>query len=364
MELFDSLKQANVSVHVVATGAAAGLQQKLWEMPGSSAYLSGGTFPYAQEEQEELLGFMPQHFCSEENAVDLASAAYMKAYRFGGKAPVGVGITASVTSEKDHRGDHRVHVCVMTDTTVQVFHQTLEKTEVLSRGFARFVDGKVCDDAGLYTMLDALKLTDFNTKMEYKDGTELAKARFWSLPYFTADGKRHRKFVNINHALMPGAFNPPHEGHLCMADMYEQTQGGRVVFSMCANPPHKAEMTVQDCLKRAKMLRGRDRLFTRDDSYYVDKARAFPHTPMLIGADALQRMFDPKWGLNQEETLREFQMLGTRFYVSGREVDGKFVELADVLNSLPSKLATGWFNIAIPMEGRWDISSTQLRERL
>ena len=69
---------------------------------GSSAYLSGATFPYAPEEQEELLGFMPEHFCSREAAVDLASAAYMKAYRFGGKKPVGVGITASVASEKEH----------------------------------------------------------------------------------------------------------------------------------------------------------------------------------------------------------------------------------------------------------------------
>src|SRR6185369_2016869 len=121
----DALKRAGVSIHVIATGAGAGLQQLLWEVPGSSAYLSGATFPYSEEEQAELLGFMPEHFCSEEAAIDLASAAYMKAYKFNGPRPVGVGITASVASEKEHRGDHRVHACVITNDFVRSVSVTL-----------------------------------------------------------------------------------------------------------------------------------------------------------------------------------------------------------------------------------------------
>src|SRR5277367_5292710 len=112
----DNLKEAGINLHVIATGGAAGAQQLLWGVPGSSAYLGGASFPYAPEEQEELLGFMPEHFCSEVAAVDLASAAYMKAYKFGGKKPVGIGITASVASEKEHRGEHRVFTCVISDT--------------------------------------------------------------------------------------------------------------------------------------------------------------------------------------------------------------------------------------------------------
>src|SRR5271170_7271281 len=114
----DKLKEAGVSIHVIATGGGAGLQQELWSVPGSSAYLSGASFPYAPEEQEELLRFMPEHFCSQEAAIDLASAAYMKAYRFGGKKPVGIGLTASVASSVEHRGEHRVFVCIMTDKKI------------------------------------------------------------------------------------------------------------------------------------------------------------------------------------------------------------------------------------------------------
>src|SRR5208337_2393838 len=104
----DKIKELGVNIHVIATGAGADIQNELWAFPGSSAYLSGASFPYAPEEQEELLGFMPEHFASPENAIDLASAAYMKAYKFGGKKPVGLGLTASVASEREHRGEHRV----------------------------------------------------------------------------------------------------------------------------------------------------------------------------------------------------------------------------------------------------------------
>ena len=40
------IKEAGVNIHVIATGAGAGLQSQLWEVPGSSAYLSGCSFPY------------------------------------------------------------------------------------------------------------------------------------------------------------------------------------------------------------------------------------------------------------------------------------------------------------------------------
>ena len=68
----EEFKTAGVNIHVIATGAGSGLQNMLWSTPGCSSYFSGASFPYAQEEQEELLGFMPEHFCSEEAAVDLA----------------------------------------------------------------------------------------------------------------------------------------------------------------------------------------------------------------------------------------------------------------------------------------------------
>jgi nicotinic acid mononucleotide adenylyltransferase len=354
----DYLKEAGLSIHIVATGAGAGVQKLLWEVPGSSAYLSGASFPYAQEEQEELLGFMPEHFCSEEAAIDLASAAYMKAYRFGGKKPIGVGVTASVASTTIHRGDHRFFICVMTDDKVLASNMTLDKGVGAAR---RAYDGNTCD---IYTKMVLHQALNIDWEVDVYDVSEKAKAQFFKRPYFTAAGKRLPSLVPVHHAIMPGAFNPPHDGHYGMADEVTHAYGREVVFNTTINPPHKTELTVQECLKRAKLLQGKNRLFTQSDPFYIDKARNYPKTPLVVGADALQRLFDPKWGLDVAATLKEFKSLGATFYVSGRTIDGKFVSGWDAVKTMPDQLYSEYYNLFVEMPGRWDISSTELRNKV
>lgn len=357
----DKLKEANVSVHLIATGAGAGLQQMLWEVPGSSAYLSGCHLPYATEEQESLLGFMPERFVSEENAVDLASAAYMKAYKFGGKNPIGIGLTASVASEKMHRGDHRVFICAITNDSVKLVHHTLEKGAGLAQ---RFEDGKLCDSWGMMMLQDAANIISYDNAY---DVTELARKRFFTRPFFTANGKRLEVPSNNKRlALMSGAFNPLHEGHISVAQHVMDQYGNTVAYEVTAEPPHKEPMTVQSLLQRAKLLQGYDRLFTKSYPLYLDKARAFPGVSLVLGADAMVRMLDPKWGINPSDLLDEFYKLNTKLLVSGRLIDNKFVSCIDIINDLNKKdplLGNKALHVLYPVDGRVDISSTELRNQ-
>ena len=352
---FDYLKDLGISLHVIATGGGAGLQDELWGIPGCSSYLSGASFPYAQEEHEELLGFKPEHYCSKEDAIDLASAAYMKAYRFGGKEPVGLGITASVASEKIHHGDHHIFGCIITKDKVLSF------TKVLSKGTGsaqRFVDGQVANNVGAILLSEAFNSMVFACE----DVTQLATERFFMRPFFTTNGRREPHFVKSSRsALMAGAFNPPHEGHFGMAQNLEK-EGGRVVFSITVDPPHKAPLSVQEMLKRAKLLQGRDRLFSQGDPMYLDKARRFPNVPIIMGADAALRMLDPKWGLDIEEMLNEFDQLGTTFLIAERVVDGELKTVEDVRNKVPTINSFQRY-MFMGLKGRWDISSTQLRNQ-
>ena len=366
-------KTADVSIHVVATGAGAGLQNTLWGEPGCSAYFSGASFPYAKEEQEELLGFMPTQFCSEEAAVDLASAAYMKAYKFGGKQPVGVGIAASVTSNKLHRGDHRIFAVCMTDTKVVSWSISLPKGSKDTTTHFRLLDGDEADLAGLHVLDEAfIDSGEFSgplaDKMQTHDATELANARFFEHPFFTSNGRRlHEMPAGKHWALMSGAYNPPHLGHFGMAEQVWDTYNRKAVFEITAEPPHKDALTVQDMLKRAKLLQGYDRLFTRGLGLYLDKARAYPRTPIVMGADAMVRLFDPKWGKTPAELITEFYNVGTDFYVAGRQIDGKFVVAADIISMIHDQLDDDQRQLAeeiiLPIDGRWDISSTELRNK-
>jgi nicotinic acid mononucleotide adenylyltransferase len=358
----DALKHANVNIHVVATGAGAGLQKLLWEVPGSSAYLSGCSFPYDQDEQAELLGFMPEHFCSEEAAVDLASAAYMKAYKFGGKLPVGVGLAASVASEKIHRGDHRIHACVITNPFVRCAEVHLEKGVGEEK---RVKDGDASDALGFHLMMDTI--FDVTSPFVHPhDATAMAMDRFWQNPYFSATGKRGTSFEG-RYAIMPGAFNPPHAGHFGAAQASMDEYNYPAVFETTAEPPHKGALTVQELLQRAKMLHGYDRIFTRKLPYYLDKARAYPGKPFILGADAMVRMMDPKWGLDPIDMFKEFINLNTKLFVASREIDGKLVTCEDILSDLKRNGKMGvWtlaMNVLMPLDGHWNISSTELREQ-
>ena len=370
MSWSDKLKEAGVNIHVIATGGGAGLQQILWGIPGSSAYLSGASFPYAAEEQEELLGFMPEHFCTEEAAIDLASAAYMKAYKFGGKNPVGLAITASVASEHLHRGDHRVFACIMTNDQVRTCQYTLEKG---TGSQVRLLDGETCDDIGLLLLAEVLCLDEVEyTHPDHPYHTQRAEdkalERFMARPFFTANGKRLEKLPKEGrYALMPGAFNPPHEGHLGAANAAMTGYNYRAVFEVTANPPHKEALKVQELLQRAKLLQGQDRLFTKDLPYYLDKAKKYPKKPLILGADAMVRMLDPKWGIDASEMFSAFYDLGTKLFVASREVDGFLTTCEDILIDIkakfPFKVWATAHALMMPLEGEWKISSTELRKK-
>jgi nicotinic acid mononucleotide adenylyltransferase len=383
---FDKLKELGVNIHVIATGAGAGIQNALWEVPGSSAYLGGAQFPYAPEEQEELLGFMPEHFCSEEVAVDLASAAYMKAYKFGGKKPVGVGLTASVASEKIHRGDHRIFVCIITDDVVRTAHFTLEKKVGIE---ARYNDGQIAELIAFDLLIDIFDIPSFDQELtflnkvisdslperiqryKYQDRADLAKERFFAHPFFDIDGRRHSTLLTAFRAnrlsLYPGAFNPPHEGHFGIATSMFQSYGKRVIFEVTAEPPHKEPLTVQQLLQRAKLLQKHDRFFTRHEPYYIDKARSFPGVGLVLGADAMVRLLDPKWGHDYIKMFQEFHDLGTTLFVVGRDINGKFVSRDDIyqdLSVVQPEQARLFSRISVPLSGEWNISSTELRNQV
>lgn len=350
--------------HIVSTGAGAGLQQTLWEIPGCSWYLSGCSFPYDQEEQADLLGFMPEHFCSEEAAVDLASAAYMKAYRFGKKAPIGVGITATVASEREHKGDHRAHVCVITEDRVRSALLTLKKGV---GAVQRLEDGKLVDTFALAFMMETACDVPQAVK-DFKDTSALARERFFLRPFFTANGKRLDAMPTNKHmAIMPGAYNPPHEGHFGTAQNVMDQYGRTVTYEVTAEPPHKEALTVQELLKRAKLLQGHDRLFTRKEPLYLDKARRYPSIPIVLGADAMVRMLDPKWGVDLMTLFKEFRKLETKLLIAGRTIGDKFVTCDDISSDFRKADPHTWGyaqSVMLPIDGRFDISSTELRNKL
>src|SRR6478735_4176453 len=101
-------KEKNTRIFIAVTGAGAGAQNRIWSVPGCSKYFAGAMFPYGCDQTDELLGFKPDKYVSENTALDLAMASYLRAWDKDGCDAIGIGLSASVASTAQHRGEHEI----------------------------------------------------------------------------------------------------------------------------------------------------------------------------------------------------------------------------------------------------------------
>lgn len=363
------LRDTSTRIFVTSTGAGAGVQKLLWDVPGISSVLVGCHFPYATEATEAFLGFKPEKFCSAETAIDLAHSSYMQAWVPGSDA-IGVGLTASVASTKAHRGDHRVYVATVSSKNTWVTGVTLPK----GLGERREQDGRIADYLAMaclfravgfnpedawHALYDAAGGEDNFTIVEDMIADELSFTQFFKHPFFGEHGDR-ASAPEPGQALdlFPGAFNPPHEGHFGIAQTAARAFPSNPIFEVTVDSPHKPRLTVADMLQRAKLLRGKNRLFTTGAALFIEKAKRYPGSNLVVGIDALVRIFDKRWCDNPNALAAEFAATKVHFWVFGREVDGEFLTLTDAVSKgmLPMRLR------ASALGGRWDVSSSAIRK--
>jgi nicotinate-nucleotide adenylyltransferase len=168
--------------------------------------------------------------------------------------------------------------------------------------------------------------------------------------------------------LYGGTFDPPHVGHLTMAQVaLEQTGVDEVWFLPAPSPPHKLDVSddtfewrlrmVEALISDCKGLRAMPlEAFLKRPSYTIDTVRAvqtwYPQVKFsfLLGTDALAGL--PQWHGAEELSQR------IDFVVAVREGFPRTDTIEQVMRELPSIRIRG---IEMPL---LDISSTWLRQRL
>jgi hypothetical protein len=374
----EQLLNKKVRAFIYATGAGAGAQRSLWNIPGCSSFLVGAGFPYDTKLTSEIISYTPNKFVSKETSAELAMAAYMNAFDPSVKDvdTIGIGLTASVASIKEHRGEHQIFVTAISNNKSIGINYILNKGSGLEQ---RIQDGDIADQL-IHNIICKLLNIDYKPKnwqsVVYYDTSVLVKDLITVRPFFKADGTKcaAKDFFGevadySNYVFYPGSFNPFHYGHSNGAKQSFKTavhlndNVKDVIFSTCINPKHKAEPTSAELLQRIKQMRGQNFLLTKDDPYFVDKARMFPGAMISMGADVLLSLFDPKWGLDPVEMLEVFRENNVRFLVQGRLVGDTFVSLRDVRDANKLMQDVKYYRLFAHVEGRSDISSTELRNK-
>ncbi len=349
MTIGEDLLKTNTKIFIATTGAGAGIQQRIWETPGISKSFVGSCFPYSEGELEYFVGHQIDKYCSEATAIEMAMTAFMRAYSEGQESTIGLGISASVATKEEHRGDHRIHAAICSDEGLFVVNRNLKKGKGIDY---RFADGIEADTVGLSMIQQilGLKLKTFNQKIPLLPPTkeELDKALYdfpiWPQLIETPWKKNRLGSVPDDFVLYPGAFNPFHEGHKYIAErVFEKSNyrgvGGNILFELSRSTPHKKLVSVPNLLKRTWCLQFFGPvLWSKEAKLYHNKfdSELTKHMELVMGVDSFLRMMDPKWLGSEsdvktiQEMVRKLQNNCSHIYVADRMVDGKLLNVYDV----------------------------------
>ena len=161
--------------------------------------------------------------------------------------------------------------------------------------------------------------------------------------------------------LLPGSFNPVHEGHRRMLKLAAARRRTSGAYELAILNPDKPPLSPGDAAVRLAAFSGAEAVWLTRAPTFPEKARIFPGTTFAVGVDTLVRIAEPRYyggpgGLADALAVLE----QCRFLVFGRRTGDSFETLESVvlpapLRALCDGLREGDF--------RADISSTDLRRK-
>ncbi len=362
------------SVLAVA-GAGSGAMSWLLGVSGASRTLLETLVPYGRLSMIDLVGEEPSQYVSPQNAKDMARACYRRGLKLldDDSPVVGVACTATIATDYTKRGDHRACIATWDEAGVTSYNLKLDKgkrdrigeEEVVSRlliqAMAQAFGVEADIDVGFTEMenpiIDSVQHESpvrrlLSGEIELVMVSESGEVSSWE------------RELPEPMVVLPGSFNPLHEGHRQMAAVGREITGLDAVFELAVLNVDKPPLQESEIMRRLSGLKGEGKVALTRTPTFQEKSEVFPNSAFLIGWDTMIRVIDPKYYGDSETAmltaLAEIWARGCRFLVAGREMNGTFRTLDEV--SIPQGFQPLFQ--AIPEERfRADVSSTELRGR-
>ena len=361
---------------ITTTGGAFSSSSYLMCRPGASSSIVQLNGPYAHEATEKLMEEPTESFASLKTANELSITSLkqcrdllhneMQKYTF-----IGVGVTAALATNRWLKGDHRLHIVITTDINRFTFSLNLYKgyppdPETPDKLFrTRAQEDKLCGKLVIFAIAYICKiipLTFFNTliqdnflnimdKYDFNDeifNNPIHRLLHSKIPEISdlrheivnsvlvIDGKY---FINPslkNIVMLPGSFNPIHDGHISMLQNACELNHTDGIFEMCVVNVDKPALSFDDIIARINTFDSRPVVLT-NAPLFADKNKLFPGISYAIGVDTVIRLMNPKYTYGDEdlmfENILKMTFNNTKFYIGSRLFGS-----AKISNDFPLKL--------------------------
>ena len=388
---------------IAVTGGGSLAISDLLSVPGASAFLLDARVPYSTPALTEWLGRAPEQSCSRETALAMSVVSYLRARQLSADSEmtIGVGCTAALVSDHPKRGEHRAWIATQTMNATRLVELSL------SKGLRdRAAEERLVADALLRLLSESCGLTSL-PEVVLQAGDSLTnagvvadpllvdlfagrRASVWAVPTETLTRRASEGTLNDSEVkaslarrvsvgtatpviwleeppfkpagLLPGSFNPLHEGHRELVRVAEQRLGGPVAFEMACVNVDKPPLDFLTIESRCRQFTERPVVLTHAPTFVL-KSRLFPNTAFVVGIDTAERIVQPRYYGGEAEmiaALSEIRSQGGRFLVAGRLDRKSFHTLRDL--GLPASLRD-LFEEFSEAEFRCDLSSTELRSQ-
>jgi nicotinamide mononucleotide (NMN) deamidase PncC len=350
------------------TGGGSGAISALLRVSGASAAVLEIIVPYSSKALDDWLGGPVDQYCSESTARAMAMRAFERARALSSAEPrllCGIGVTASLATNRPKRGAHRIYVAWQSASTTAAV-----TCRFTSGDCTRDAEESVATQLILYAVAESCRVPA-PLPVETSLGFELARREHVADESWTELllGRRTSVLIAEHSAppappvLFPGAFNPPHWGHELMAQIASQRYGKPVTFELSITNVDKRPLDYIEISDRLQRLAGRPVLLTCAPTF-VEKSQIAPGCVFVVGADTIRRIADPVYyngDKNQrDEAVSAIADRGCRFLVFGRTMDGTFASLPAMqipppLRDMCDEVPESEFNS--------NVSSTELRAK-
>ena len=373
-QLISALHASGRKAALAITGGGSGAVGELLRVPGGSRLLIEAQIPYDEQALAAFLGAAPAQACSADTAIAMAQTARARARRLApaGADLVGLGATAALVSDRPRKGEHRFHIAFANAAGVAHCTCVLAKgrrdraaeEDLVSRAIVLML-ARACGVAAPspQSLFDA---DEPYAETVAASGDTIDRLVAGELDRVTVqpDGQMMLSAPRPV-MLLPGSFNPMHQGHVLLARVAEELRQQPLAFEISVTNVDKPPLLGETVRGRLGQFAWKSPVELTRAPTFLEKSRLFSGTTFVIGADTAARLVAPRYYGDDEQrmhgALEEIANSGSSFLVAVRiDAGGRVRALNDI--PVPRRYADLFTEIP-ERRFRLDTSSSEIRAR-